>query len=84
MTKNIVEAGAQVFESRFHRWYVGGEGLVVEKPLPERADKGVDRKERYLQVLAEFRRYVRDSEAILPDEVLETMFMTREEASSYE
>lgn len=56
------------FETEFHKRYVGGEGEVAEKEKPKSV-AGTIRGMSYEDVLAEYRWYVRDSEAELPKEV---------------
>jgi len=62
----------KIFESKFHKWYVGGEGVIVEKPF-------VDiRQERlpvidYESILSFYRMYVNDPKAELPGEILEKL-----------
>lgn len=58
------------FESQFHKRYVGGEGEVEEKPIilisPNRS---VIRPTTLEEVEDEYRRYVGDMTAELPEEV---------------
>lgn len=63
--------GGEVFTSKFHRRYVGGVGEVVEKPLspPLQTIKACS----YEEVLAEYRWYMRDPQAELPEELMETL-----------
>jgi hypothetical protein len=62
----------RIFESAFHKRYVGGEGEVVEE-LPRVLDgqhKISPTTEE--EVLAGYRRYIGDPEAELPDEIKKT------------
>lgn len=58
------------FESEFHKRYVGGEGEVEEKPvkfgLPSTGEIRLTTLE---DLLAEYRWYLRDPNAQLPEEV---------------
>lgn len=67
--KLVVMTEKRVFDSNFHRWYVGGEGEVSmgrEPFRPKNEAKGMS----YDDVLAAYRAYVRDPEADLPEEIL--------------
>lgn len=63
------------FDSKFHKEYVRGEGEVVEKlsdissqtRLPDGQVSVASRT--YEDVLAEYRWYIRDPEAVLPEEI---------------
>lgn len=60
------------FDNAFHKRYVGGEGEVEEISAP------VVEKEKiivtsYEDVLSEYRRYVGDPKAELPEEVIKTL-----------
>ena len=59
-----------LFESTFHKQYVGGAGEVVEKPMIPR-ESTILIGHSYEEILAEYRRYVGDSSAELPGEVLD-------------
>jgi len=63
--------GNQTFQSEFHRRYVGGEGEVVEKPVFRAISEyeGVS----YEKILAEYRWYMRDAAAELPEEIMEML-----------
>jgi hypothetical protein len=62
------------FDSEFHRRYVGGEGEVEDKP-------SVDGKQPRLEgmsveeILEEYRRYVGDAEAELPEWLVEQLIL---------
>lgn len=62
----------RVFDSNFHRWYVGGEGEVSIGSEPFRPKNEAVGKS-YEEVLAEYRAYVRDPQAELPEEILEEL-----------
>jgi hypothetical protein len=57
------------FESDFHKRYVGGQGDVEEKETFVFPAKNVE-KIPYDEILAEYRKYVGDSDAELPGELL--------------
>lgn len=62
----------EIFESEFHKKYVGGEGEVVEKPVknePKINVRGTTEEE----VLIEYRRYIRDPLAELPEAIRSTL-----------
>ena len=64
---------AEKFESAFHKWYVRGEGEVEEKSINLISPITECRKAITLEeVEAEYRRYLRDSEAQLPQEIMKT------------
>ena len=64
----------RIFESAFHKKYVGGEGEILEKTVSTLDDKDSLRVRRTTEeeVLEEYRRYVRDPKAELPQEIRET------------
>lgn len=62
----------RVFDSNFHRWYVGGEGEVNLGSEPFKPKNEVMGKS-YEDVLAEYRAYVGDSEAQLPQEIMDEL-----------
>ena len=56
------------FESAFHKRYVGGEGEIIEKTIKvEPINK--TRETREEEVLSEYRRYIGDPNAELPESV---------------
>lgn len=57
---------AVIFESEFHKKYVGGEGEVVESPLKVESSKVVKGMSKE-DLLAEYRKYVNDPKAELPE-----------------
>ncbi len=63
----------QKLESKFHKWYVGGEGEVEERPLVELAPSHTLRAITLEEVLAEYRNYVRDPKAELPEILVEEL-----------
>lgn len=59
----------QKFDSKFHKMYVGGEGEVIETPL--HTTTSMEIQPRTLEdILEEYRRYVNDPKAELPEIVL--------------
>ncbi len=65
----------RIFESAFHKKYVGGEGEVLEKTvsMPDTKHDSVSRsRTTEAEVLEEYRRYVRDPNAELPEEIKKT------------
>ncbi len=62
----------RVFDSNFHRWYVGGEGEVSLGREPFKPKNEVKGKS-YEEVLAEYRVYIGDSEAELPQDIVEEL-----------
>lgn len=69
----------RIFESAFHKRYVGGEGEVLEKRVATTDDKddlkvGGITEER---VLEEYRKYVRDPKAELPEEIRKIFLVIR-------
>lgn len=58
-----------IFDSKFHKWYVGGEGEVRETQEHFKP-KNVVIPRSYHELLAEYRMYVGDATAELPEEVL--------------
>jgi len=66
----------EIFESEFHRKYVGGEGEVREKRAGfGLSSTGETRAATLEDLLAEYRWYMRDPNAQLPEEV-ERQFLT--------
>lgn len=63
----------QKFESAFHKRYVGGEGVIEERPLASMGPKNELPVVTYEDILEEYRRYIGDSKAELPAEVLEEL-----------
>lgn len=66
---------AEMFDNKFHKKYVGGAGEVKEpkemiNPLPSK--RGVT----YERVLAEYRKYVNDPLAELPEVVAKAFLLT--------
>jgi len=62
----------QQYDSKFHRWYVGGEGEIAEKPAGKTSVREYGSM-TFEEILEEYRRYVGDKTAQLPDEVLEKL-----------
>ena len=67
----------EVFDSVFHRKYVGGVGEVKEKPLSPAVRENVVSPISYEDVLHEYRVYVRDPEAELPEEILRSLSLSK-------
>lgn len=61
------------FDSQFHKRYVGGEGEIDEKSLLEFS--GVIGMS-YEEVLDEYRRYMRDPHAELPEVIISQLKMS--------
>jgi len=68
----IENKGGMKFDNMFHKRYVGGEGDVDARPALESVVSRVEGT-TYEQVLQEYRAYVRDSKAELPEEVLDML-----------
>jgi len=61
------------FDSKFHKFYVGGsEGVIEDKQFVE-VDTNTIRPQTVEDVLAEYRAYVRDPKAQLPSAILEEL-----------
>jgi len=68
----------RIFESAFHKRYVGGEGEVVDLETGAMEKKvGESIVTSYEAVLAEYRRYVGDPIAELPEEVIKILDITK-------
>jgi hypothetical protein len=63
----------RIFESAFHKQYVGGDGEVVGKPIEIIEDKSKTRTTTEAEVLSEYRKYVGDPSAELPEEIKKTL-----------
>jgi len=63
--------GGKKFDNQFHKRYIGGLGEVVDQPLSELITSIPTLS--YEDVLKEYRAYVRDPKAELPEEILETL-----------
>ncbi len=61
----------EIFEDIFHKKYVGGVGEVREKPV--QVSDLVLRGQTPEDVLAEYRWYMRDANAQLPEVILEEL-----------
>jgi len=63
----------RIFDSAFHKQYVGGEGEVVEKTshVLDASPRIIGTTEE--EVLAEYRKYIGDPEAELPEEIKKTL-----------
>lgn len=59
----------EIYDSAFHKRYVDGSGIVIDKgvPLPL---KNEIKPQTYDEILADYRRYVGDQNAELPEEIL--------------
>ena len=61
------------YSSRFHRWYVGDpEGEIAEGPI-RAAETGKIRQVSVEEILAQYRAYVHDPEAELPQIVIDQL-----------
>lgn len=60
------------FDSPFHKKYVGGVGVVEEKPVTVKPQWEY-RGDTYEDVLAAYRKYVGDPNATLPDAIIEEL-----------
>lgn len=61
------------FDSKFHKFYVGGgEGVIEDKPFVEIPRQEV-RPQTLADVLAEYRAYVKDSKAELPAAIMDEL-----------
>lgn len=63
----------QKFESKFHKQYVGGEGEVVEASVRQTPNMTEVKTETFEEILAQYRAYVNDPKAELPEEILEEL-----------
>lgn len=59
----------RVFDSNFHKNYVGGEGVVVDKQITTLKTREYS-SQTAEDILAEYRRYVNDPKAELPEVIL--------------
>lgn len=66
----FMEEKTRVFDSAFHQRYVGGEGAIAEQEAPESSEF---MPETYEEILAQYRDYVNDPTAELPDELMEKL-----------
>ena len=60
----------EIFDSIFHKRYVDGSGVAIDKGEPF-VPKNEVRGQTYDDILAEYRAYVGDSEAELPEDIIE-------------
>ena len=60
------------YDSKFHKLYVGGDGEVTDTPLMTMGRQEYPRIS-YEDVLVEYRKYIGDSSAELPEIVIEQM-----------
>ncbi len=58
------------FDNTFHKRYVGGSGEVQEKPIRTETEFRV---QTYEDVLEEYRWYMRDANAELPQAIMEEL-----------
>ncbi len=65
------------FESKFHRWYVGGHGEIEEKPLASES-RATIRRITLEEVLGQYRKYVNDPSAELPDSVIQAFMLSNQ------
>lgn len=59
----------EIYDSRFHRWYVGGTGAIAEEPSVMELRNSAGRV-TIEQILEEYRWYVGDPTAELPKEMM--------------
>lgn len=64
------------FDNEFHKKYVSGEGEVRESEGTASLLSG-ERVMTYERVLAEYRKYINDPSAELPDSVLKAFFLEK-------
>lgn len=57
------------FDNKFHKWYVGGEGEVDEKPLPTSSFEVIGIS--YEEALDEYRIYMGDPLAEFPQVIID-------------
>jgi hypothetical protein len=65
----------KIFESAFHKRYVGGAGDVVVKQVTNEPVKKRTRETTEEEVLSEYRRYIGDPSAELPEAVRKTLLL---------
>ncbi len=63
------------YDNKFHKWYVGGEGEVGDKCIPSKKVEVVSMS--YEEVLQEYRRYVGDMEAELPQDIISQLELSK-------
>ena len=63
----------QKFDSKFHKWYVDGEGEVEEKPINLIGPVTEMREITVEEILLEYRKYIGDPNAELPEIVMEDL-----------
>ncbi len=62
----------EIYESAFHKRYVDGSGIVIDKGEPYRPKNEI-KGQTYEEILVEYRAYVHDPKAELPVEILEEL-----------
>lgn len=65
----------QKFESKFHKQYVGGEGVVEDKGFVNLDKNDEIIPEKIEDILREYRKYVNDPKAELPEAIVEELRM---------
>lgn len=60
------------FDSKFHKEYVGGEGEVIEREFADWRGLAI-RMMTFEDVLAEYQKYVGNSEAKMPESLVEEL-----------
>ena len=62
-----------IFESEFHKHYMGEEGEVAERPLTVLGPRQRIVPTSEADILDAYRRYIGDNEAVLPKEIRNTL-----------
>ena len=70
--KLLVMTEKRVFDSNFHKWYVGGEGEVNLGSEPFKSKNEI-KGQIYDELLAEYRMYMNDPKAEFTEEMLEEL-----------
>ena len=70
--KLLVMTEKRVFDSNFHKWYVGGEGEVNLGSEPFKPKNEVEGK-KYKELLEEYRIHMSDPKAEFTEEILQEL-----------
>lgn len=70
--KLLVMTEKRVFDSNFHKWYVGGEGEVNLRSESFKPKNEI-KVQTYDELLADYRRYMRNPKAEFTEEILEEL-----------
>jgi len=73
LSKLNVMTEKRIFDSNFHRWYVGEGNGVVDLGSEPYKSKNEIRGQTYEDLLAQYRRYVNDPKAEFTQEILEEL-----------